>query len=87
MGGDRQTLNMDLGDLDDFKPKVTRQPLDTKRAVDTLSGFPSRDVSGEGQLNIKGNRAVLDRFKRLCKDDRRNYVDMLEILMDHFDTK
>ena len=57
-----------------------------KRNVDSMSGFPSREPSEEGQLNMKGRQAVLNRFKAMCKDDRRSYVDMLEILMDRFET-
>ncbi|QDG74398.1 hypothetical protein [Labrenzia sp. PHM005] len=78
---------MDLGDLDDFqpKPKPTQPAVDTKRAVDSVSSFPSREAPEEGQMNIKGNKAILMRFKQMCKDDRRSYADMLEILMDRFE--
>lgn len=34
---------------------------------------------------MKGRVAVLDRFKAMYKEDRRSYVDMLEILMDRFE--
>ncbi len=30
---------------------------------------------------------VIARFKKLCRDDRRTYADMLHILMDRFETR
>ena len=84
MSGDRKPLNMDLSDFDDFAPKP-RSPTkaEIKRAIDKR--FPSREASTEGQLNMRGDIAVLERFKQMCKDDRRTYVAMLEILMDKFE--
>lgn len=83
MGNDRTDLNMDFDDLDDFKPKATRDTAkETQRAVDRVSSFPSREETAEGQLNMKGSKVILERFKAMCKDDRRSYVAMLEILMD-----
>ncbi|WP_171172919.1 hypothetical protein [Ruegeria sp. HKCCA5929] len=41
----------------------------------------------EGQISIKGPDHIIERFKQLCKDDRRVYYDMLEILMDKFEGK
>lgn len=58
---------------------------DTRQAIDAMSQFPSREASTDGQLNLKGPRQVLNRFKLMCKQDRRAYYDMLEILMDHFE--
>lgn len=85
-GDDRIALNMDFDDLNDFEPKVATRPQETvKRSVDSVSGFPSREASEDGQLNMKGRNSVLNRFKAMCKDDRRSYVDMLEILMDRFE--
>lgn len=85
-GDDRTALNMDFDDLSDFEPKAASKPQETvKRSVDSMSGFPSREASEDGQLNMKGRKAVLDRYKAMCKEDRRSYVDMLEILMDRFE--
>lgn len=75
-------------ELDDFAPRNARRSPATpeaRRAVDTISHFPSREAATDGQLNLKGPKAVLDRFRALCKADRRAYYDMLEILMDHFE--
>ncbi|OWV39212.1 hypothetical protein [Mameliella alba] len=56
-----------------------------RRTVDAVSHFPSREAASDGQLNLKGPQHVLDRFKAMCKADRRAYYDMLEILMDSFE--
>lgn len=86
MSGDRTSLNMDLDDFDDFSPKSTAKPAaEIRKEVDKVSSFPSREISPDGQMNMRGSQAVLDRFKAMCKDDRRSYVAMLEILMDRFE--
>ncbi|WP_299939053.1 hypothetical protein [uncultured Pelagimonas sp.] len=85
-------------DLDDFAPRAgatvgqgalapkhAPRAADTRKAVDAVSRFPSREASSDGQLNLKGPQHVLDRFKTMCKADRRAYYDMLEILMDRYE--
>ncbi|MFZ5965209.1 hypothetical protein ACOXXX_19875 [Thalassococcus sp. BH17M4-6] len=77
-------------DLDDFAPRSAPTPgqgrgADARRTVDAVSQFPSREASQDAQLNLKGPKHVLDRFRAMCKADRRTYYDMLEILMDEFD--
>ena len=83
-------------DLDDFVPRrgagqgAATPPSDAAQArktVDAVSAFPSREASADGQLNLKGPQHVLNRFKAMCKADRRTYYDMLEILMDRFEGK
>ena len=64
---------------------VNSRATDTRRAIDAVSRFPSREASADGQLNLKGPRHVLDRFRAMCKADRRAYYDMLEILMDRYE--
>ena len=80
--------------LDDFAPReaagqggevAITSSTDRRRTVDAVSQFPSREASADAQLNLKGPRHVLDRFRAMCKSDRRAYYDMLEILMDHFE--
>ena len=39
------------------------------------------------QINIRGDAVTIERFKRLCRDDRRTYADMLRILMESFEAK
>ena len=91
-GGEREALSIpDFDDeLDDFEPRRPKGQgsalLDT-RAIDAVSAFPSRESSPDGQLNLKGPRHILDRFKAMCKADRRPYYDMLEILMDAYESK
>lgn len=89
MGDDRTALDMDLEGLDDFEPKKPIKPAPAvKKAVDKVSTFPSREATTEGQLNIKApDGRVLERFKAMCKDDRRKYYDMLEVLMDSYEDK
>lgn len=85
-------------DLDDFAPRggsavgrgaPTTSPnaSDTRKAVDAVSRFPSREAPSDGQLNLKGPQHVLDRFKAMCKADRRAYYDMLEVLMDRYEAR
>ena len=81
-------------DLDDFAPRggagqgaPVRPAADARRSIDAVSQFPSREASADAQLNLKGPRHVLDRFRAMCKADRRAYYDMLEILMDRFEGK
>lgn len=83
-------------DLDDFAPRraagqgagtPARPTADTRRAVDAVSQFPSREAVADAQLNLKGPREVLDRFRAMCKADRRSYYDMLGILMDRYEGK
>jgi len=98
MSGERSSLP--IPSLDDFAPRAPKPDKATqeaKRAVDAASKFPSREAGstsapkGQGgaevQLNMKGPQKVIERFKKLCKDDRRSYYAMLEILMDHFEKK
>ncbi len=75
--------------LDDFAPRPREGQGDkvAARAIDAVSSFPSREASPDGQLNLKGPRPILERFKVMCKADRRAYYDMLEILMDTYEGK
>ncbi|MEM9421087.1 MAG: hypothetical protein AAF986_01050 [Pseudomonadota bacterium] len=75
--------------LDDFAPRssVGQGGTTTVKAIDAVSSFPSREATADGQLNLKGPRPILDRFKAMCKADRRAYYDMLEILMDSYEGK
>lgn len=76
-------------DLEDFAPRPKEgqgAQVDT-RAIDAVSSFPSREAATDGQLNLKGPRPILERFRAMCKADRRAYYDMLEILMDAYEGK
>jgi hypothetical protein len=86
MVDDRTVLKMDLDDFDDPAPKAkARTSTKVRKEIDKVSSFPSRETSQDGQLNLRAPQSVLDRFKGVCKADRRNYGAMLEILLDNFE--
>lgn len=49
--------------------------------------WPSREPVRDGQISIKAPLDVIERFRRMCHDDRRTYADMLGILMERFDQR
>ncbi|WP_370049186.1 MULTISPECIES: XRE family transcriptional regulator [Salipiger] len=50
-------------------------------AVLAASATPAQEV----QLNIRAPSAVVERFKAICQTERRNYGDMLGLLLDVWD--
>lgn len=52
-----------------------------------LQRWPSREPVRDGQISIKAPLDVIARFRKLCKDDRRTYADMLSILMNAFEKR
>lgn len=58
-----------------------------ERAGGSVNRWPSREPIRDGQMSIKAPLDIIDRFKRICKDDRRTYADMLRILMDLYESK
>ncbi|WMS45301.1 hypothetical protein RDV64_23320 (plasmid) [Acuticoccus sp. MNP-M23] len=72
--------SLDLNRLKQFEPReeATVSPPDVER-------WPSREPVRDGQISIKAPTDVITRFRRLCKDDRRTYADMLEILMNAYE--
>lgn len=84
--------SLDLGRLKQFEPtsKGTEeaQTRSIPQNTDLRSErWPSREPIADGQISIKGPLSTITRFKALCKDDRRTYADMLNILMDQFEQK
>lgn len=87
--------SLDLGGLSDFEPRRDRPKAPEKPILTRKEGkgegegesWPSREPAPveQTQLNMRVDRAVSERFKRLCRDDRRTYNDMLGILMDAFE--
>lgn len=70
------------------RPAVKAEPEPVvDRAGGTTERWPSREPLRDGQISIKAPLDVLERFKRICKDDRRTYADMLGILMDRYEGK
>ncbi|OOY22479.1 hypothetical protein BMI91_19550 [Thioclava sediminum] len=86
---------LDASKLDDFSPRK-REPRERRAGGSTESeGWASRETAPaqvsqkpqEGQFNIRAPVATIERFKTLCKSDRRTYADMLEILMNEFERR
>lgn len=63
------------------------EPLPVTRAENLTERWPSREPVRDGQISIKAPLDVIERFKRICKEDRRTYADMLGILMDQYEKK
>lgn len=79
--------SLDLDRLKKFEPTAptsTPDPLPMDHGSAPMR-WPSREATVDGQLSIKGPLHTITRFKKLCKDDRRTYADMLDILMNHFE--
>ena len=80
--------SLDLERLRRFEPE--NQPPSSaarpERAGEPpVERWPSREPLSESQISIKAPLETLARFKKLCRDDRRTYADMLRILMDAFE--
>jgi hypothetical protein len=81
---------LDLARLKQFESKPSTQDVDqvsSGRAGGLTERWPSREAIRDGQLSIKATVDIIERFKRICKDDRRTYADMLGILMDRYESK
>ncbi|MFD2741458.1 hypothetical protein ACFSUD_17940 [Sulfitobacter aestuarii] len=88
---------LDLSKLSQFEPDRKRSPEPQRAPVGAQRHvaapkpedhpWPSREPMVDGQISIKAPQHVLARFKKLCKEDRRTYADMLEILMNEFDRR
>lgn len=85
--------SLDLARLRQFEPAPKlREPSAPATGVERPSSeasaalsperWPSREPLRDGQISIKAPLDVIERFRRLCHDDRRTYADMLGILMD-----
>jgi hypothetical protein len=82
---------LDISRLNKFEPKKVLAPeADSTESVKTHhvpikakeTKWPSREAPQEGQFTIRGPLSEIERFRTICKDDRRTYADMLRILMD-----
>ena len=71
-GGSIPSASAMLGE--EARPSVSLEPV----------RWPSREPVQDGQISIKAPIDVIERFRTLCRDDRRTYADMLAILMDAF---
>lgn len=66
----------------ELKPKEARKSAVPEQEIEP-KGWPSREVR-DGQLGLRGPIETLDEFKKLCKGERRSYVDMLQVLMNSY---
>jgi hypothetical protein len=89
-----------LGNLDDiggFQPRE-RRAVNTPRKEPEGVTWPSREAQPvqpqsepdaskepEAQLGMRGPKRVIDRFKKMAKDDRYSQWAFLEVLMDRFE--
>lgn len=83
--------SLDLDRLKQFEPRTSAAESEPSHirpaAPPEQDRWPSREPVQDGQISIKGPLSTIRRFQKLCKDDRRTYADMMEILMDHFEGK
>lgn len=85
--------SLDLNKLKRFEPiaqpseHVVSSDLRSNLVDDPAERWPSREPMADSQISIKGSLSTIRRFKALCKNDRRTYADMLNILMDRLEDK
>jgi len=79
--------SLDLDRLKKFEPAPDMRSEERTAAPSEppVERWPSREANIDGQISIKGPMTTIQRFKAMCKDDRRTYADMLDILMNHFE--
>lgn len=81
---------LDLDRLKRFEPASPEPakpsaPAPARAQPQPEERWPSREPVADGQISIKGPLTTIRRFKAMCKEDRRIYADMLNILMDHYE--
>ncbi len=80
--------SLDLSRLESFQPDPggkSKAGGPDPASQEPVERWPSRAPIFDGQVSIKAPLDTIARFRRLCKDDRRTYADMLRILMDEFE--
>ena len=80
-----------------FKPKGGSERRPTAAEIDATARLPRREAFHDEpsedddppteMIGIRYDRRVIRRFKKMAKDDRRTYGDMLEILMDAYEDR
>ena len=79
--------NLPIDDLGDFKPRGQAQSTATiQKNIEKISSFPSRESGTEGQINIKTDNEILERFRDLAKANRYRHGEFLAILLDAFES-
>lgn len=79
--------SLDLSRLQQFEPVGQGGDPRPEPAAPPTERWPSREAVRDGQISIKAPLDVIARFRKLCKDDRRTYADMLTILMDGYERR
>lgn len=79
--------SLDLARLKQFETPQEGRALPDVVPSANSERWPSREPVRDGQVSIKAPLEVIERFRRLCKEDRRTYADMLSILMDDYEQK
>ncbi|MEP3331401.1 hypothetical protein [Sedimentitalea sp.] len=79
--------SLDLDRLKQFEATPSGRDHAPAPAVMSPDRWPSREPIRDGQISIKAPLDVIERFRNLCKDDRRTYADMLSILMTEYERK
>lgn len=75
--------SFDLKSLDEFQPREKGRGRLDQAEVEQASNWKSREPREIGQLGIRGDKRVVDRFKEMCEaNGRRTYIEMIEILMN-----
>ncbi|GIT93287.1 hypothetical protein JANAI61_37450 [Jannaschia sp. AI_61] len=84
--------SLDLNRLRQFDPTAASDPVAEGTPPPTPAAaapepyrWPSREPQRDGQVSIKAPIEVIERFRAMCRDDRRTYADMLGILMDRYE--
>ena len=74
--------SLDLDRLKQFEARPAPMPVPEQAEP---GRWPSREAVRDGQISIKAPLGTIERFRALCRDDRRTYADMLGMLMDRFE--
>jgi len=84
--GEGQRQSLDFGVLNDFQPRPQRsRPPNDRKAIDQTSAFPSREAGEEGQINIKGDRDSIERFRAIAKRDGLRLIGLLSRALDAYE--
>lgn len=76
---------LDKSRLGKFEP-TAHQPDPTPDPKPWPSREPQSDLEKKNEpLSMRGPKSVIDRFKKMAKDDRYAQWEFLEILMDRFE--
>ena len=70
--------------------KLNFEPLENTEAASEGSTFPPsrrwprRHGDEKVQMSLRMNENIYDKFRDLCRKERRTNGDMLEVMMNHY---